>query len=55
VKIPTSTRIFAIRDAMLAGASVEELYDATKIDRWFLHNIKQIVDLELELRDLARA
>lgn len=53
IKIPTSDRIFYIRYALLAGASVEEVYQATKIDRWFLHNIQQIVDMELELRELA--
>ncbi|MCS6989968.1 MAG: carbamoyl-phosphate synthase large subunit [Chloroherpetonaceae bacterium] len=53
VKIPTSTRLFALRDALLAGATIDELYAATKIDKWFLHNLKQIVDMELELRELA--
>ncbi|MFN3427528.1 MAG: carbamoyl-phosphate synthase large subunit [Candidatus Thermochlorobacter sp.] len=55
IKISTSDRIFYIRYAMLAGASVDEIYQATKIDRWFLHNIKQIVEMELELRQLAMA
>ncbi len=53
IKTPTSDRIFYIRYALLAGATVEEVYQATKIDRWFLHNILQIVDMELELRELA--
>ncbi len=53
IKTPTSDRIFYIRYALLAGATVEEVYQATKIDRWFLHNIQQIVDVELELRELA--
>jgi carbamoyl-phosphate synthase large subunit len=53
IKTPTSDRIFYIRYALLAGATVEEVYQATKIDRWFLHNIQQIVDMELELRELA--
>lgn len=55
IKTPTSDRIFYIRYAMLAGASVDEVYQATKIDRWFLHNIKQIIEMELELRQLAMA
>jgi carbamoyl-phosphate synthase large subunit len=53
IKIPTSDRIFYLRHALLAGATIDELYHATKIDKWFLHNIKQIVDMELELRALA--
>jgi carbamoyl-phosphate synthase large subunit len=31
------------------GVTVEELYRLTKIDRWFLQNIKQIVNFEEEL------
>ncbi len=53
IKIPTSDRIFYIRHVLLAGATIDEIYQATKIDKWFLHNIKQIVDMELELRTLA--
>ena len=53
IKIPTSDRIFYLRYALLAGATIDELYQATKIDKWFLHNIQQIVEMELELRALA--
>ncbi|MDX2129104.1 MAG: carbamoyl-phosphate synthase large subunit [Chloroherpetonaceae bacterium] len=53
IKKPTSDRIFFIRLALLSGASIEEIYSTTKIDRWFLHNLKQITDMELELRALA--
>jgi len=52
-RVPKSDRIFAVHHALVCGASVEELYAATKIDRWFLHNLKQITDYELELRQLA--
>ncbi|MDW8465662.1 MAG: carbamoyl-phosphate synthase large subunit [Chloroherpetonaceae bacterium] len=55
IRIPTSDRIFLIRQAMLTGANVEEIYQATKIDQWFLHQIRQIVEMELELRQLAHA
>lgn len=55
IKIPKADRMFYIRHAMMAGASIEEVYEATKIDRWFLHNIKQIIDFEMQLRKLASA
>lgn len=55
IRIPTSDRIFRIRQAMLAGASIEDIYQATKIDRWFLYQIRQIVEMELELRQLAHS
>ncbi len=41
---PTDTRIVAVSQAMEAGYSVEDIYQLTKIDRWFLdrlHSIKQ--------------
>ena len=36
LRIPNSQRLFAVRQALLAGFSVEELYDLTFIDPWFL-------------------
>ena len=53
LRTPNSRRIFAIRDAMLAGFSLEELYDITHIDPWFLRQIRQIVDEEQAIRDFA--
>ena len=34
---------------MRAGFTVDEIYDLTKINRWFLVQIKEIVDFEEEL------
>ncbi|MEW6534735.1 MAG: carbamoyl-phosphate synthase large subunit [Candidatus Auribacterota bacterium] len=47
--VPQPDRIFAIRLALLTGMTCEEISDLTKIDLWFLYNIKEIVDLELLL------
>jgi carbamoyl-phosphate synthase large subunit len=46
---PNAERIFFIRHAMRADFSVEDIFQITKIDRWFLAQIKEIVDLEEEL------
>jgi len=46
---PTPERLFYIKMALKAGRSIDEIYNLTKIDRWFLHNIKEIVDFEREL------
>ena len=46
---PNAERIFFIRHALRAGFSVEEIFQLTKIDRWFLVQIKEIVDFEEEL------
>lgn len=55
LRTPNSRRIFAIRQAMLAGFSIEELYEITHIDPWFLRQIREIVDMESEIRDFALA
>ena len=49
LKMPKPDNVFYLRYAFQLGASLEELYQITKIDRWFLHNIKQIVEVEEEL------
>jgi carbamoyl-phosphate synthase large subunit len=46
---PNAERIFFIRHALRAGFGIEEIFKLTKIDRWFLVQIKEIVDLEEEL------
>jgi len=48
---PNSLRLFYIAAAMQNGLSIEELYRLTKIDPWFLHQIKEIVDAENELKE----
>jgi len=39
----------SIRHALRAGFTIEEIFNLTKIDRWFLVQIKEIVDFEEEL------
>ncbi len=46
---PNEERIFYIGDAFRANLDIEKIYDLTKIDRWFLYNIKEIIDCEREL------
>jgi len=45
--------LFVLRDALLLGISIEEIYSLTKVDRWFLHQLSEIVGLEMELRAYA--
>jgi len=49
LSVPNSERVFFIRHALRAGMSVDEIFSLTKIDRWFLTQIKEIVDFEEEL------
>ncbi len=46
---PTDTRIFAIAQAFREGWTVEEIFEQTKIDRWFLEKLSNIMDNEDEL------
>ena len=42
LRVPNAERIFFLGQALAGGMSVEEAFEITKIDRWFLHNIRQI-------------
>ena len=46
---PNSERIFYLRHAFRAGYSVERIFDLTKIDSWFLHQLREIHEMEQEL------
>jgi carbamoyl-phosphate synthase large subunit len=46
---PGPDRIWYVGDAFAQGMSVDEVFALTKIDRWFLVQIEQIVKVELEL------
>ena len=41
---PNAERIFFIAQAFQKGVSIDEVYELTKIDRWFLRNVQQIVE-----------
>ena len=47
-------RLFRIKDAMNLGIPLSTIHKLTKIDPWFLHEIKRLVDAEAELARLRR-
>jgi carbamoyl-phosphate synthase large subunit len=49
LSVPNAERIFFIRHAFRAGFTLEEIHGLTKIDRWFLAQIQEIVKVEEEL------
>ncbi len=53
LRIPNAERIWYVADALRLGMSVDELYQVTKIDPWFLDNIAQIVQFEEDLKSQA--
>jgi len=50
---PTPSRPFQLKRALEAGISVEEIFDATKIDPWFLDQFRQILEWEQRYRDAS--
>ena len=49
LRTPNAERIFFIGDALRLGMSIDDIYKITMIDPWFLHNIKEIIELEKEI------
>ena len=50
---PGPERIWYVGDAFAMGLSVDEVHDLTKIDKWFLVQIEEIVKIELDLDQLT--
>ena len=50
LSVPCQGRIYYIRYALKMGLSIEEVFDLTRIDPWFLTQMKQLVDFEDELQ-----
>jgi carbamoyl-phosphate synthase large subunit len=51
---PTDRRLFAVAEAMRRGLSLKEINYLCKIDLFFLHKIKEIIDLEEKLKTQGR-
>jgi len=49
---PTDLRFLRIADAMKKGISIEEIYNRSRIDKWFLYKLKNIVEIEKQLKNL---
>lgn len=50
---PTDKRIFVISKAMRAGYTVDQIHILTKIDKWFLHKLQNIMDTSRELHSIT--
>jgi len=49
LRVPNAERIFYVGDAFRAGIDIEKIHELTKIDRWFLYNIQEIIECEKEI------
>ena len=52
---PGAERIWYVGDAFRAGMTVDEVFDLSAIDPWFLVQIKELIDMELALAQLDLA
>lgn len=50
VEVATDRRLFAIAKLLRAGASVDEIHRYSRIDKWFLHHLGQMVGMENEIK-----
>jgi carbamoyl-phosphate synthase large subunit len=44
LSVPNAERVFYLAQALQDGMTIDEVFELTKIDRWFLHNLQQIVE-----------
>ncbi len=52
LRVPTDERIFMIFEAFRRGLLVEEIFQITRIDRWFLRKLAKLSEMERLLRGL---
>ena len=50
LQTPNAQRLWSVAEALRLGMDVDELYQLSKIDPWFLDNIAQIIECEQEIR-----
>mgnify|MGYP000986558921 FL=1 len=53
MRTPNRDRVFQIASALRLGATVEEIFETTKIDPWFVRQMKEITDAEPQIRKAA--
>ncbi len=51
---PCPERVWYLRYAIKSGMTMEQIFDLTKIDRWFLDNLFEIVETEEEIRAIGQ-
>ncbi|KAK7154444.1 hypothetical protein R3I94_007692 [Phoxinus phoxinus] len=49
LSMPSSTRIFSLAQALHSGVTVDQIHDLTAIDKWFLHKLRHITEMEQHL------
>ncbi len=50
IAVPNADRVWYIAEAFRRNWDLDRVYDLSKIDRWFLHNLRQLIQVESELK-----
>jgi carbamoyl-phosphate synthase large subunit len=54
LRVPAPDRLWYVADALGSGLTVDEVHDLTAIDPWFLEQIREVIALEIELKEWNR-
>lgn len=55
LEYPTDKRIFVLAAALKQGYEIAALHNLTKIDAWFLHKLKNIIDFQTQLEAIPKS
>jgi len=50
LRVPNALRFLYLKEAIKRGQNIDEIYQMTRIDPWFLENIRQIIELEEQIK-----
>ncbi|MBI5788959.1 MAG: carbamoyl-phosphate synthase large subunit, partial [Candidatus Schekmanbacteria bacterium] len=53
LQVPNWERLWYLADALRLGMSMDEIFNLTRIDPWFIENIRQLVEFEGKIRSAA--
>ncbi len=53
IRVPNDERLFYIRYGLKIGLSIDEIYELSHIDKWFIYEMKQILETEGEIKKYA--
>jgi carbamoyl-phosphate synthase large subunit len=51
LKIPSAERIWYVAQALRTGMTVQEIYEHSMIDPWFLNNLREIIEMEEKIKE----
>ena len=50
LKIPSAERMWYVAQALRTGMTVQEIYEHSMIDPWFLNNLREIIEMEEKIK-----